>query len=93
MVPLMIGLLAMTQHRAHGTSLGGIILIALAAFVPYCLRGHVDWLLAVQLAAGSVVGVVLGAKVMTRVPAPLLRRLFGVFLVAISLRMLLGTIW
>ena len=41
--------------------------------------------------AGSVVGVVLGAKLMMRLPARELRWLFGTFAVAVGILMFLGT--
>lgn len=88
MIPLFVGLLAMRQYLAHGTSLGAIIPIALVAMIPYALRGEVDWLIALEMGAASLVGVVIGARLMTRVPAPLLRHFFGFFLMSIAILVL-----
>jgi len=90
LVPLLVTALKVPQHHAHGTSLAIIVLIAAAGVPVYATQGAVNWALAAQLAMGSMVGVVLGAKLMLRVPAVVLRRGFGVFLLLIAVKMLAG---
>jgi len=90
LVPLLVGVLLLEQHQAHGTSLAVVLFIGLPAAITYALFGHMDWILVLELAAGSLVGVVLGAKLMMRVPARELRWLFGTFAVAIGIVMFLG---
>ncbi|GIW13997.1 MAG: UPF0721 transmembrane protein [Tepidiforma sp.] len=89
MVPLMTGPLGMRQHVAHGTSLVVITATAGVAAVLYGAAGHFDVLLFAGLAAGAMTGAVAGARLAMRVPALRLRQLFGLFLLAVSLRMLL----
>jgi hypothetical protein len=89
LVPLMVGVLGVAQHQAHGTSLAVILPIALVGAITYALLGHTDWVLILVLALGSVVGVVLGARLMTRVPARQLRWAFGVFLVLVGIYMVI----
>ena len=64
MVPLMIGLLAVSQHQAHGTSLAVIFFIALIGAITYAIHGHIpggtDWRLILGLAFGGLGGGVLG---------------------------------
>jgi uncharacterized membrane protein YfcA len=67
-----------------------ILFIGLPAAITYALFGHMDWILVLELAAGSLVGVVLGAKLMMRVPARELRWLFGVFAIAVGIIMVAG---
>ncbi|HXF50301.1 MAG TPA: sulfite exporter TauE/SafE family protein [Dehalococcoidia bacterium] len=90
MVPMLVGLLRLSQHRAHGTSLAIIVFVASAAAVPYALAGNIDWPLAGMLAAGAALGVYAGARAMQRIPARQLRVLFGLFLLATSIRLLIG---
>jgi len=90
LVPLLVGALAVAQHQAHGTSLAVIFLIALVGAITYAIHGHIDWVLAVGLALGGLVGVVLGARLMTRVPARQLRWIFGAFSVFIGIYMIVG---
>ena len=91
LVPVLAGVLLMGQHQAHATSLAVVFFIGLPAAVTYALFGHMDWTLVLELAAGSLVGVVLGAKLMMRLPARELRWLFGTFAVAVGILMFLGT--
>lgn len=92
-VPMMTAFLALTQHQAHGTSLAVMIAVAVSSLSQYILRGDVDWGLAASIAGGSMVGVVVGARLMMRVPARQLRRAFGCFLLIIALRLLIGDWW
>jgi uncharacterized membrane protein YfcA len=94
LVPLMVGLLAVEQHQAHGTSLAVIFPVALVGAITYALHGYipgdVEWGVIVGLALGGIVGVVLGAKLMMRVPARQLRWLFGIFLVVVGTFMIVN---
>ena len=49
-----------------------------------------NWGLVVIYSASSMVGAVIGARLMTFVPGPVLRRMFGFFLLFVSLRMILS---
>lgn len=88
LVPAMVFLLGMGQHRAHGTSLAAISAIVLSSAIIYSGHGKVDWLVAFELAAGGVVGAAFGAKLCCLVSAGRLRRLFGLFLGIVGIRML-----
>ena len=84
LVPVMTGFLYLSQHRAHGTSLAIIVPIAMAGTLIYALRGDVNWEWVVTIGAGSIIGAVIGAKLMMRVPAHRLRQIFGVYTIAIA---------
>ncbi len=88
MVPLLTGQLKLSQHRAHGTSLAIIMFVAFAGALGYWRAGNIDWRLAATLVPGSVVGVYVGARGMTKVPAMQLRLLFGAFLLFVAFRQL-----
>ena len=92
MVPLLVGFLGLAQHKAHGTSLAIVIPIAIVAAAVYALQGYFRWSLVVQLAAASTIGAVFGARLMKRVPAPTLRRGFGLLLVLVAVRMFIATL-
>lgn len=89
MVPLFVGLMGVEQHQAHGTSLAVIPFIALFGALPYVTHHYMRWDLALYVAVGSSLGVIVGARLMARLPAPLLRRLFGLLVIAVGLRFLL----
>jgi uncharacterized membrane protein YfcA len=86
-VPLMVLLVAMEQHEAHGTSLFVIAPTAfLGAFV-YALHGNVRfdyvlWLMIFAMVAANF-GVMLSAKI----SSANLRKLYAVFLLIVAIRM------
>jgi uncharacterized membrane protein YfcA len=90
-VPALALLYGMKQHAAVGTSLGALLLPvgALSAWV-YWRNGNVNVKYSVLLAAGLLVGAFVGAKLVEPVSDLTLRRMFGAFLLIVSVRMLWG---
>jgi len=88
MVPLMTGPMRMSQHVAHGTSLAIITVTAAVAAVIYSVNESISFALVAALSFGAIAGAILGAKGAARVPAMQLRQLFGIFLIAVSARLL-----
>ncbi len=90
-VPALALLYGMKQHAAVGTSLGALLLPvgALSAWV-YWKNGNVNIKYSVLLAAGLLVGAFVGAKLVEPVSDLTLRRMFGAFLLIVSVRMLWG---
>ncbi len=87
MVPLLTGLLKLPQHKAHGTSLAIVIFVASAGLVGYWITDNIDWSIALWIGLGSVSGVYLGARVMSKISPRILRLIFGVFLLSVAVRM------
>jgi uncharacterized protein len=89
MVPAMVYMLRIRQHRAHGTSLVVILPTAIAGVSQYAEQGNVNWPVALLLAVGGVVGAMLGARLAAALHAPVLKRVFGVFVVATGMVMII----
>lgn len=85
-VPTLLAL-GLGQLEAQGTSLLAILPTAAAGLWNQRRYGHLRARTAVVLGLASIVGVEVGARIVTELPEPLLRRLFGVlmFVVAIQL--------
>ncbi|GBD14744.1 hypothetical protein HRbin25_00626 [bacterium HR25] len=90
MVPLLVRLLGMDQHRAHATSLAVIVLTAAAALLGYGLQDAVSWELVPPLAAGGMIGGYLGARLMRRLSERALRLGFGLFILSVCIVMFLS---
>jgi hypothetical protein len=90
-VPALVLIYKVSQHSAVGTSLGAILLPvgALGAWV-YWKNGNLSVRYSLLIAAGLLVGGYLGAKLVEPVSDLTLRRLFGGFLLLVSLRMIWG---
>ncbi len=90
-VPALVILYGMQQHAAVGTSLGALLLPvgALSAWV-YWKNGNLNVQYSALLAVGLLFGAFLGAKLVEPVSDLTLRRMFGAFLLAVSVKMLWG---
>lgn len=89
MVPIMVLLIGFGQHRAQATSLAAIVPIAAVGAFVFGRADSIDLVAALLLAAGSIVGVQLGARLMHRLSDERLSRIFGAFLAIVAVTMLL----
>lgn len=88
-VPSLIYLFGFPQHLAQGTTLAMLIPpIGILAAMSYYKHGHVNMLVAALLCIGFVFGGYLGAKLAAGIPEMMLRKVFGVCLLAISVYMI-----
>lgn len=90
-VPGLIYLFGLSQHKAQGTSLVALLLpVGLLAVLKYYKAGHVEIFSGLLLALGLFLGAYFGANIAESLPTPLLKRLFGGLFLIIAIRMLLG---
>jgi len=89
LIPAMVFLLGEEQHTAHGTSLAIILPTAVVSTIIYQANNHMDWNLVVKIAASGMLGGYLGARLMQIIPAPRLKQIFGLFMMAAGARMIL----
>jgi uncharacterized membrane protein YfcA len=87
-VPILC-LMGWTQHRAQGTTLAMLIPpIGILAVYTYYQRGYVDLKTAALLCLGFFFGGLVGARVATVLPDVMLRKVFGVAMLIVALRMI-----
>jgi uncharacterized membrane protein YfcA len=87
LVPVLIVLFGFDAHVAIGTSLGAVILNAIAATWRHGAYQNVDWPTVAVLGGIGVVGAVLGAATIQRVPDLWAKRALAIFLVAMAIRL------
>lgn len=92
MVPLMLSFMDVPMKLASGTSLVAVMLLAIPGTVAQALLFNIDYLAGVTMAAGSIPGAVLGAKLVRRVPERALRLAFGGFLLVAAALLFLNEI-
>jgi len=80
MIPLMIHVLKLNQHQAHGTSLLALVFTGISGAITYGLNGAVDLAAALLLAGTAVFTARAGAHYCNVLPAWKLRKYFGFFL-------------
>ncbi len=91
-VPILTVGFRAAQQIAQGTSLMAIIPTALVGGITHIRQGNVLAEAAIWMGVGGVVGAVVGALVAVEVPAQLLTRLFGAFLL-VSAGRIAWTAW
>jgi uncharacterized membrane protein YfcA len=89
LVPLLVGVLYLSQYEAHGTSLAVIFPLTLAGAIMYGVLGYFKWDLFLLLSCGGVIGAFAGARLMTYVPERRLQWFFGLFLICVGIVMVL----
>ena len=88
-IPLLVYAFGFAQHKAQGTSLAMLLPpLGLLAAWRYYSAGHVDVNAAMLLALGFFFGAPLGAMGATAMHPDVLRKVFGVQLLLISLHMI-----
>jgi hypothetical protein len=89
LIPALVFLFGLTQHQAQGTTLAIMVPpIGILAAMRYYQSGNVKLGMAGFICAGFMVGGLIGAQLIQNVPEVLLKRSFGIFLLAISMRMI-----
>ena len=90
LAPALVYIFGLTQHQAQGTTLAIMVPpIGLLAALRYYYSGNVKLGMAGFICLGFFVGGLIGANMIQNLPDLMLKRLFGVFLLFISLRMIL----
>lgn len=88
-VPSMERFLGVEEHKAHATAIGIILPLSLLSLVIYCWKTDVAWSIALWASAGGVVGGLVGAKLLSKISGIWLHRIFGLFMIAAAVRMIL----
>jgi len=90
LIPALVFLFGLTQHQAQGTTLAILVPpIGLLAALRYYYSGNVKLGMAALICLGFFIGGYIGAGLVQNVSDPLLKKLFGVFLLFVAVRMIL----
>ncbi len=90
-VPALVYFMSMSQHEAQGTSLAVLLLpVGVLAVYQYYQAGYVDVRSSLIIATTFVVGGLIGSKIAIAVDQNMLKKIFGIFMLLISLKMIFG---
>ncbi len=90
-VPALVFLMGFSQHQAQGTYLAVLLFpIGILGVINYYKSGYVNFKFAVILIAAFLLGSYLGSYLAVRIPDEILRKIFGVFMLVVSIKMIAG---
>ena len=88
-VPALVLIFAMSQKMAQGTSLAMLLPpIGIFALINYHKSGYVDFKLAAILCVGFIAGSYFGSRLAMNLEDATLKKIFGVFLLAMAVKYL-----
>lgn len=87
LVPILNNILKVEEHKSHSTALAIIIFLSTTSSVIYISKGTFDVGLTVQAAIGSIIGGIIGAKLLRKVNGKFLRIGFGIVMIIAAFRM------
>ncbi|MCX6245639.1 MAG: sulfite exporter TauE/SafE family protein [Bacteroidetes bacterium] len=89
MIPALVYFLGVDQHTAQGTSVAIMLPpIGLFAAYNYYKAGEVNIWYAVIIAAAFMIGGYFGSKIALNFPENLMKKVFGILLILVALRMI-----
>lgn len=90
LVPALQKFFKMETHKSHATALTVILPLSILSAFFYVKAGSIDWRVVLWITAGGVPGGFVGAMLLNRLPAKWLHRIFGAFIIAAALKMIMG---
>lgn len=79
----------MKPQNSHATSIAITLQLSIISAILYYKEGHFQFSEAIKFIPGGVAGAVLGGYFLKKIPANILKKVFGVFMIILGARMLL----
>lgn len=90
-VPALVFLMGFSQHQAQGTSLAVLLFpVAILGVINYHRNGYVNFKFSIVLILAFIVGSYFGSLISVHIPEKILRKIFGIFMLLVSLKMILS---
>ena len=90
LVPAFVYLLKETEVSSRATSIFCILPLVIISGVSYYTNNYIDWEVGVKCAIGGIIGGVLGAKILKKIPSIVLKISFTLFLIYVAIRLIIG---
>jgi len=89
LVPGMNKILGFETHKSHASAVAVILPLSIVSAFIYSRGVSVDWMALVCVSVGGVLGGYIGAKLLNKLSDARLHKLFGLFMIAAAIRMIL----
>lgn len=90
LVPAFTNILKIEERKARATSAFAILPIVITSCIVYFRNNLIDWKVAICCGTGGIVGGIIGAILLKKLPVKVLKITFIVFLVYTSWKFIIG---
>lgn len=87
-VPALVFLLGIEDYKAHATAISIILPLSIISSYIYFKNNIIRFDIGLSIIFGGVIGSILGAKLLNKVPIPILRKIFGSVIIYTAIRMI-----
>ncbi|GFN35940.1 sulfite exporter TauE/SafE family protein [Tepidimicrobium xylanilyticum] len=88
-VPALVFLLDLKDYKAHATAISIILPLSVISSYIYLKNNIIPLNISLIIALGGIIGSFIGAKLLKKVPVPILRKIFGSLIIYTALRMII----
>lgn len=89
LVPGLEKFLKFEEHKAHATAIAIILPLSILSTFIYLKDANLEYLKVIVISIGGMIGGYLGAKFLKKIPGKWLHKIFGLFMLIASWRMIL----
>ncbi|MDR2939723.1 MAG: sulfite exporter TauE/SafE family protein [Clostridiales bacterium] len=87
-VPAMERFLDVKAHKAHATAIAIILPLSVVSAFVYVRSAECDWRMILFISLGGAAGGFIGAKLLKKIKAKWLHKIFGLFMIVAAIRMI-----
>jgi len=88
-VPALTFLMGVDEHKSHATAISIILPLSVISTILYLKEDIIQFNIAMYIALGGIIGSFIGAKFLNKIPANILRKIFGGIIIFTAIRMIL----
>lgn len=88
LVPAFIYMLKIEDKIARGTAVFCILSMVITTSIFYYKENYINWKIGILCAIGGIIGGIIGAKLLKKIPTKYVRIIFTIFLLYVSFKML-----
>ena len=90
LVPALQRFFKIETHKSHATALTVILPLSILSAIVYIKGDALDWQAVLWITAGGIPGGFAGAMLLNKLSSKWLHRIFGAFMIAAAIRMIIG---
>ncbi|MCF6466484.1 sulfite exporter TauE/SafE family protein [Clostridium sp. Cult2] len=88
-VPALVFLLGIEDYKAHATAISIILPLSIISSFIYLKNNIIRLDISLIIVLGGIIGSIIGAKFLNKVPIPILRKIFGSIIIYTAIRMII----